>query len=104
MWLDDFRARVEAHPERTAIRVRGERIGYRDLWDRSAAAGLRRCSDRSGLRHLVAEADGLACLEGVIGAWIQGRVPVVLPPALPDGVRDHVQGCIAHPVPDQAHE
>jgi long-chain acyl-CoA synthetase len=99
MWLDEFRARVGTHPGRIAVVAQGQRITYRDLWKLSAAAAERRSREVPGPRHLIAEADPLACLAGVIGAWIHGKVPVVLAPDLPVDVRRRIQDTIAHDPP-----
>src|SRR5579863_1653633 len=102
MWLDDFRKRVDTQPGWTAVVAKGQSLTYQDLWDRSAASGRARCRDQPGPRHLIAQADSLACLEEVIGAWIHGKVPVVIAPDIPAETQRRVQETIAHDPPAQA--
>ncbi|HEX7928342.1 MAG TPA: fatty acid--CoA ligase family protein, partial [bacterium] len=83
MWIDSFRVRVQAHPERMAVVIGGRGISYSELWERCRATGLRAAGDQPGTRQIVAERDPLECLERVIGAWIHGKVPVVIAPTMP---------------------
>ncbi|HEX7927124.1 MAG TPA: class I adenylate-forming enzyme family protein, partial [bacterium] len=83
MWLDDFRTRVEQHPNATAIIAREQRFTYRQFWDRSAAAGATACREQPGPRHWVSARDPLAFLEAVLGAWIRDKTPVAITPEMP---------------------
>jgi acyl-CoA synthetase (AMP-forming)/AMP-acid ligase II len=95
MWLDDFRARVEAHPARTAVVARGQRYSYREMWERSAAAGRAASRADTHTRRLIALGDSHACLEAIIGAWIHDRVPLVVAPGLPSAAMDRVRMLVA---------
>src|SRR5262249_41537013 len=101
VWIEDFRKSVEAHPDWVAVVDEGRRYTYRELWDRSAAAGLAACQAQPGTRHWIAVAEGLGCIEAVVGAWIHGKVPVVVPPDMPAEVQAKLRQRIHHPPPPQ---
>jgi long-chain acyl-CoA synthetase len=77
--LDMFRASVDRHPDRECIVVLGgERVTYRQLWDRSArvAGGLRAAGVRPGDRVANRHGNGLEWCVGFWGTLMAGAVVV----------------------------
>ncbi|SCX56601.1 Acyl-CoA synthetase (AMP-forming)/AMP-acid ligase II [Klenkia marina] len=77
--LHMLRQAVEAHPERTAVvELGGERVSYRDLWDRSArvAGGLRAAGVQPGDRVAIRKGNGLDWVLAFWGTLLAGGVVV----------------------------
>jgi acyl-CoA synthetase (AMP-forming)/AMP-acid ligase II len=77
--LDMFRASVDRHPDRECVVVLdGERVSYRQLWDRSArvAGGLRAVGVRPGDRVANRHGNGLEWCLGFWGTLMAGAVVV----------------------------
>jgi long-chain acyl-CoA synthetase len=77
--LDMFRSSVDRHPDRECIVVLGgERVTYRQLWDRSArvAGGLRAAGVQAGDRVANRHGNGLEWCLGFWGTLMAGAVVV----------------------------
>ncbi len=77
--LDMFAASVDRHPDRECVVVlRGERVTYRQLWDRAArvAGGLRAAGVRPGDRVANRHANSLEWCLGFWGTLMAGAVVV----------------------------
>ncbi len=77
--LDMFRASVDRHPDRECIVVLGgERVTYRQVWDRSArvAGGLRAMGVQPGDRVANRHGNGLEWCLGFWGTLMAGAVVV----------------------------
>jgi acyl-CoA synthetase (AMP-forming)/AMP-acid ligase II len=95
MWLDGFRERVAAHPDRIAVVANERTYSYRELWERSAARGQELLRESTARRHVVLLKAPLAILEEAIAAWSIGRVPVMLDVAMPAASLEYVQELLA---------
>src|SRR5690349_13484315 len=67
MWIDSFRARVETHPDRTALVTQQGSTTYGELWRRAEPAG-RDAGPSSGTRRTIVQADVQAALEAALDA------------------------------------
>jgi long-chain acyl-CoA synthetase len=85
--VESLRATVDRQPDAEAVvELGGERVTYRQLWDRAAsvAAGLRDTGVRSGDRVLIRLVNGLDWCTAFFGALLAGAVAVPVNPRLTD--------------------
>jgi len=89
MWIDLFRAQVDAHPEKIAIVAEGQKVTYAELLRRAEARSQQ--ASAGSLRHIIVLEEPLAVLEEVIGAWLRQRVPTLLHHGFPAAKLTYLQ-------------
>src|SRR5262245_45845500 len=92
--LDDLRARVAAHPDRVALVLGARRLTYREVLARAEAWEP---PEGPGPRVLLPAGEDI--FMEVFGAWMRGRIPVVVPRNLPAPAMERVRHIAALPPP-----